>query len=123
MLCALVCSIYIQTRRLVQGGAVSSRLEAAAPTLHNQLSKQHAPCVYACVYSLHKVERPMPQDDDKHIALARTIYIRCIYGIFGRGITNYTVIHGAYIRSWPTLHIQTHKYIYIYICIYAYTHT
>jgi hypothetical protein len=29
--------------------------------------------------------------------LARTIYIRFIYGIFGREITKYTVIYGAYI--------------------------
>jgi len=35
--------------------------------------------------------------------LARTIYIRCIYGNVGREITNYTVIYGAYIRFWPTL--------------------
>ena len=28
------------------------------------------------------------------IGLARTIYIRCIYGIFGREIIKYTVIHG-----------------------------
>jgi len=35
--------------------------------------------------------------------LARTIYIRCIYGIFGREITKYTVIYGVYIRFWPTL--------------------
>ena len=26
-----------------------------------------------------------------------------IYGIFGREITKYTVIYGAYIRFWPTL--------------------
>jgi hypothetical protein len=26
------------------------------------------------------------------------IYIRCIYGIFGREITKHTVIYGAYIR-------------------------
>jgi len=35
--------------------------------------------------------------------LARTIYIRGIYGIFGREITKYTVIYGVYIRFWPTL--------------------
>jgi hypothetical protein len=29
--------------------------------------------------------------------LARTIHIRCIYGIIGRGITEYTVIYGVYI--------------------------
>jgi len=35
--------------------------------------------------------------------LARTIYIRCIYGIFGRKITKYTVVYGVYIQFWPTL--------------------
>jgi len=41
-----------------------------------------------------------------YIGLARTIYIRCTYGIFGREIIKYTVIYGVYIRFWPTLHIQ-----------------
>jgi len=40
------------------------------------------------------------------IGLARTIYIRCTYGIFGREITKYMVIYGVYIRFWPTLHMQ-----------------
>jgi hypothetical protein len=40
---------------------------------------------------------------DACLGLARTIYIRCIYGIFGIEITTYTVIYGAYIRFWPTL--------------------
>jgi hypothetical protein len=31
------------------------------------------------------------------LGLARTIFIRCIYGIQGREITKYTVIYGAYI--------------------------
>jgi len=39
------------------------------------------------------------------LGLARTIYIRCTYGIFGREITKYTVIYGVYIRFWPTLHM------------------
>ena len=43
-----------------------------------------------------------------YIGLARTIYIRCLYGTFGRKITKYTVIYGVYKRFWPTL------YIYIY---------
>jgi len=30
--------------------------------------------------------------------MARTTYIRCIYGIFGREITKYTVLCGVYIR-------------------------
>jgi hypothetical protein len=37
------------------------------------------------------------------IGLARTIYIRFIYGIFGRESTKYTVIYDVYIRFWPTL--------------------
>jgi len=37
------------------------------------------------------------------VGLDRTIYIRCVYGIFGREITIYTVIFGVYIRFWPTL--------------------
>jgi len=37
------------------------------------------------------------------VGLARTIYKRCIYGIFGREIIKYTVIYGACIRFWPTL--------------------
>jgi hypothetical protein len=41
--------------------------------------------------------------DDLHVGLARTIYIRFTYGIFGREITKYTVIYGVYIRFWPTL--------------------
>jgi hypothetical protein len=39
--------------------------------------------------------------------LARTIYIRCIYGIFGREIIKATVIYGVYTRFWPTLYIIT----------------
>jgi len=31
------------------------------------------------------------------------IYIRCVYGLFGREFTIYTVIYGVYIRFWPTL--------------------
>ena len=37
------------------------------------------------------------------VGLARTLYIRCIYGIFGRETTKYTGIYSAYIRFWPTL--------------------
>jgi ribosomal protein L16/L10AE len=41
--------------------------------------------------------------DGNCIELARTIYIRCIYGILGRKITKYTVIYGVSIRFWPNL--------------------
>jgi hypothetical protein len=40
------------------------------------------------------------------IGLARTIYIRCVYGMFGRENTQYMVIYGVYIRSWPTLNMH-----------------
>ena len=38
-----------------------------------------------------------------YVGLARTIYIRFIYGIFGWEIIKYTVIYGVYIQFWPTL--------------------
>jgi len=41
------------------------------------------------------------------VGLARTIYIRCTYGIFGSEITRYTVIYGVYLQFWPTLAICT----------------
>jgi len=56
-----------------------------------------------------------------HVGLARTIYIRCTYGIFGLEITKYTVYIYVYIRFWPTLHTRIHAYTHTYI--HAYTHT
>jgi len=38
------------------------------------------------------------------VGLASTIYIRCMQ-YFGREITKYTVIYGAYTRFWPTLNM------------------
>jgi len=32
-----------------------------------------------------------------------TVCIRCVYGVFGREFTIYTVIYGVYLRFWPTL--------------------
>jgi len=40
---------------------------------------------------------------DKRVGLARTLYIRCIYRVFGRETTKCTVIYGVYIRFRPTL--------------------
>jgi len=34
-----------------------------------------------------------------YVELARTLYIRCIYGVFGREITKFTVMYGAYIHG------------------------
>jgi hypothetical protein len=75
-------------------------------------------CLYGwsepCIYAVY---------DRIYVGMARTIYTRCIYGIFGREITKYTVIYGVYIRFWPTLNIWWlpcistvyTPYIYIYI--------
>jgi len=38
------------------------------------------------------------------------IYIWCVYGIYGREFTKYTVIYGAFIRYWPTLLVNTKEY-------------
>ena len=38
--------------------------------------------------------------------MAITIYIWCIYGIFGREIAKYTVIYGVYLQFRPTLHFM-----------------
>ena len=35
------------------------------------------------------------------------MYIRWLYGIFGREITKYTVIYGVFIRFWPTLVVRS----------------
>jgi hypothetical protein len=35
-------------------------------------------------------------------------HVRCINGILGREITKYTVIYGAFVRFWPTLHTLHH---------------
>jgi len=44
-----------------------------------------------------------------HVGLARTIYIRFTYGIFGLEITKYTVYIYVYIRFWPTLHTHINR--------------
>jgi hypothetical protein len=41
------------------------------------------------------------------VGLARTIYTQCMYGIFGREITKYTVMYGVYVRFWPPIHMCT----------------
>ena len=40
------------------------------------------------------------------VGLAKTIYIRCIFGIFSREIAECTVIYGVDIQSWSTLHMR-----------------
>jgi len=37
----------------------------------------------------------------------RTIFIRCTYGIYGREITRYTVVYGAYTYKYKPMNITT----------------
>jgi hypothetical protein len=65
------------------------------------------------------------------VGLARTKYVWCIYGIFGREITNYTVKYGVYVRLWPNLgvwymcaHVSVpcvcvHVRVYVHTCVRA----
>ena len=46
------------------------------------------------------------------LGLARTIYMRCVHGVFGREITRNTVYYGVYIRFWPTLNIDREALLY-----------
>ena len=62
----------------------------------------------ACIRTFGEfvVARMHTYGEATYVGLAKTIYIRCIYGIFGREITKYTVIYGVYKRFWPTLQIR-----------------
>jgi hypothetical protein len=44
------------------------------------------------------------------IEVVGTTYIRCVYIIFGRKITRYTVMYCVYIRFWPNLVVQQQLY-------------
>jgi len=59
--------------------------------------KCHQPATCVCSPCCAPLESP-----PTFVGLARTKYIRCIHGIFGREITKYTVIYAVYIRFWPT---------------------
>ena len=78
-------------------------------TVQDQLCTSfHIKYYFVCVPFHHgnKIGQ-VPGSNSIFVGLARTIYIRCIYGISGREIIKYTVMYGVYIRFWPTLHIGT----------------
>jgi len=57
-------------------------------------------CVrYVCVRGLLHVRMQI------NVGLAKTMYLRCTYGVFVLEITKYTVYTYVYIRFWPTLNI------------------
>jgi hypothetical protein len=60
--------------------------------------------------------QPSQEIQHKYIGLARTIDIGCMYDIFGRKITEYTVIYGVY-NTVLAIPIYIHIYIYIYIYV------
>jgi len=73
------------------------------PHLHSNCAWLHA-CVYVCVYIKHrssaeklKVSHSLGLTPQHMTRVGQDhIYTRCIYGMFGREITKYTVIYGAY---------------------------
>ena len=67
---------------------------------------------HACTCSETRARMQIHMHKHTCVGLARTIYIRCIYRIFGREITKYTVIYGVYVRFWPTLHMCTWMHTY-----------
>jgi hypothetical protein len=92
---------------LLQNGGRVSQCTTIMPFLTWDIHFQRwDPCSAVGAASSTKQRKVYPS---KYLGLARTIYIRCIYGIFGREIIKYTVIYGVYIRFWPTL-----KYLILY---------
>ena len=67
------------------------------------LTYTRKPCPKSTLQTVHTHRVGQKRTCTPCIGLARTIYIRCMYGIFGRGITKYTVIYDVYTRFWPTL--------------------
>ena len=61
--------------------------------------------------------QPSQEIQHKYIGLARTIDIGCMYDIFGRKITEYTVIYGVYNTVLATpMCLQQHSCIPLYEC-------
>ena len=67
--------------------------------------------VYDHIPGVYPVFGDFPARNTVYIGLAKTVYIRCIYGILCREITKYTVsIYGSgqpykKYTVWPTLHM------------------
>jgi len=73
---------------------------SCTPSYISRVGQYHIHTVYIYIYILgRKIHGHTCRVCQYHI------YIRCMYGNYGREITKYTVIHGAYVRFWPALHI------------------
>jgi hypothetical protein len=55
------------------------------------------------MHKTYKGAHASDQDISTNGISTSTIYIWCVYGVFGRKITKYMVMYGAYIRFRPTL--------------------
>jgi hypothetical protein len=88
--------------------------QAVKTTSHIDLGKESP-------FSTEIHEPPLPETR----VLARTIHTRCIYGIFGRKVTKYTVTCINLVLAYPITHTQTHTqtHTHTHTLAHTYTHT
>jgi len=99
---------YTSSQRNVQGPSTSTHTRLCTPMI---TQRGHLRPQTGCFRNVNWVLVPQLATNKLrtyswYLGLARTIFIRCIYGIFGREITKYTVIYSVYIGFWPTLLIS-----------------
>ena len=100
----------VRTKQLTSTYVPSSSLLRTHQAAHSYVRTKQLTLILMCQMIAHCL-------GNMFVGLARTlflyilwcVYIWCIYGIFGRLITKYTVIYSAYIRFWPTLPITLPK--------------
>ena len=83
---------------------------AVQKAVHKAVQKAVQKAVHKAVHKVAQTSYDGSPNHAKGSDISRVgqihIYILCIYGIFGREITKYTVIYGIYIRFWQTLDIR-----------------
>jgi len=88
---ACVCDFSVSVLRRVRIYEYCNMVHAPAQELRRfHITGAHIAAIVSLCLHMHRVGQTH-------------IYIRCIYGIFGREFTKYTVIYGVYIQFWPTL--------------------
>jgi hypothetical protein len=114
VVCCLLLSMFHweqreQSREGTGTGAYSFTCECALSDLGccKAILPLYIVCVCVCIF-IRCCKAFLPSDHPRWSVLgfARTVYIRCIYDMFGREIYKCTVIHGVYSvykRFWPTL--------------------
>ena len=78
----------------------------------------HIRCIYTVLANPMYVAQAYPACIPIHcslhptqLGLARTVYIRCISGNFGREFTKHTLIYGVFTLFWPTLHTTKAQHV------------